>query len=197
MNQKFIFILAILIVAGLSACGNSSAPTMSADDVKASAVANAWAAVTLTQAAMPTSTSAPTAIPPTHTPFPSVVPFPTIPPLQSTVPAGNPTADPCNDVPPTKPKGATVQIELVNKSDGRVSPLSFGMVAPNSLGECGTYTFYLGNHETSTQTVLAGCYWGYGYIDTPSVAKTAEYLCVTDAANVAAIWISNEVIGFH
>ncbi|MDD2922858.1 MAG: hypothetical protein PHQ36_11300, partial [Anaerolineales bacterium] len=187
---------AISSVVILSACRPAPAPTMSASDVEGTAIANAWAAVTQTQAAMPTFT--PTALPPTPTLLPTIIPFPTIPPLQATVPANNSSVtDPCNDIPPADPKGTTVQVEFINKSDGRVAPLSFGMIKQNSLGECGTYTFYLGYRESNTQTVLAGCYWAYGYVDTPSSAKNIEYLCVTDTTKTVAIWVTNEVIGFH
>lgn len=200
MKQKFISILTILIVTTLSACGPAPTPTMSAADIQGTAIANAWAAVTLTQAAMPTptSTSTPTAIPPTETPVPTIMVFPTIPLLQPAVTASNPATDPCNDVAPSEPNGATVKVKFVNKSDAPLD-LHFGMNSSNALGECGIYYFPLGRYEQPVVTVLAGCYWAYAYIhgNQETNAKNVETLCVTDPTRTPAIWIGKETIGFH
>jgi hypothetical protein len=106
--------------------------------------------------------------------------------------------DPCNDVPPAKPKGTTVQVKFVNKSEGTVGPFSFGMLQPNSLGECGTYVFYMGKFDAPVVTVLAGCYWGYAVITSPSsIARNPQPLCVTDTTKAVAIWVTKELVNFH
>ena len=204
MKSKFVSIFILLLVTTLSACGPAPTPTMSVADLQGTAIAQAWAAVTQTQSAMPTATytSTPTAIPPTETPLPTSVAFPTLPllqPLQPTLaPQGNPTTDPCNAPPPIKPNGITVPIKFINKSDGSAS-LSFGMFKPNAQGECGTYNFYFGKFAVSVETVLAGCYWAYANISTtpPSIAKNPQALCVFDKTKAVSIWITKEIVNFH
>jgi hypothetical protein len=198
MKKKYPTILSILIITVISACGPAPAPTLSVADVQGTAVANAWIAITLTQAAIPTATQTP--IPPTatitFTPLPTFTPFPTLVP--ATLPDTSAT-NPCNEPPPAEPKGTMVKIKLVNKSGGNIAPLSFGMIKENSLKECGTYTFSLGKFEEKVVDVLAGCYWGFGYVngDAPSTAQTPDVLCVTDTSKTTSIWINKEVIGFH
>lgn len=199
MNKKYPIILILLTLTILSACGPAPAPTLSAADIQGTAVANAWIAITQTQAAIPTATATlvPTA---TFTPLPTFTPISiaTLPPL--VIPTETTAADdPCNQPPPIKPNGVTVNVKFVNKSGGHVD-LAFGMNSPNDLKECGTYSFSLGQFDEPVVTVLAGCYWGYAWItgDTPSIAKTGStILCVTDPNVERAIWIGTEVIDFH
>lgn len=199
MNKKYLTILTLLTLTILSACGPASAPTLSAADAQGTAVADAWIAITQTQAAIPTTTATP--IPTeTFTPQPTLTLLPTISlPTIAVSTATSAADDPCNQPPPSKPKGITVKVKFVNKSGGHVD-LSFGMNSPNALKECGTYSFSLGQFDEPIVTVLAGCYWGYAWItgDIPSVAKTGStILCVTDPNVVRSIWIGPEVIGFH
>ena len=200
MKRKFLSVITILIIAALSACGPAPAPTLSVADVQGTAVANAWTVVAVTQAAIPTATETP--VPPTSTitlvPLPTIVIAPTQAIVLPTLAiADTPATDPCDQPPPAKPKGTTVQVKFVNKSGGNVN-LSFGMSQANSLGECGTYTFVLGTYDSPTVTVLAGCYWGFGWVTgkKPSTAKNIDYLCVTDPALTRSILITSEVIGF-
>jgi hypothetical protein len=203
MKKKYLTILSILIITILSACGPAPTPTLSVADVQGTAVADAWIALTQTQAAAPTATQTP--IPPT--PTATLAPLPTatlllLPTLEllpvATLPDTSAT-DPCNQPPPIKPQGVMVKIKLVNKSGGNVSPLSLGMMQENSFKECGTYNFSLGQFDEQVVDVLAGCYWGFGYLNgaKPSTPQTAEILCVTDATKVTTIWVTKDVIGFH
>jgi hypothetical protein len=197
MKRKLPSVISILVIAILSACGPEPTPTLSVADIQGTAMADAWVALTQTQAAIPTATQTP--IPPTptltFTPAPTFTPFPTVVP--ATLP-DNSTTDPCNLPPPAEPKGDKVKIKFLNKSNGNVS-LSFGMAQENSLKECGTYTFSLTKYDEPVVEVLAGCYWGYAWIDgkVPSIAKTANNLCVTDTSKTTSIWINAEVINFH
>jgi hypothetical protein len=199
MNRKYLSIASIVIILTLAACGPALEPTLSADDLANTAIAQAWAAVTLTQAAIPTATATP--IPPTptltFTPLPTFTPVMVSPIAPATL-VDTSATDPCNEPPPYEPKGILVKVKFVNKSGGNVN-LAFGMTEKNSLGECGTYTFTLGTYDEPVVTVLAGCYWGYGWVTgkTPSTAKTIDFLCVTDPNQVPAIWIGPEVISFH
>lgn len=190
MKRKALSVVTILLIASLSACGPAPAPTLSADDFAGTALANAFTEVALTQAALPTAT----AVPPTSTPLPTSTPFPTqAPPTFTLVPATQ-GADPCEGVPPAEPQGDTAQVKLVNKSKGQVS-LSFGMYQANSLGECGTYSFSLSVFDAPVVTVLAGCYWGYAWVNgnEPSIAKSTNAICVrageTISVTIGAEWI--------
>ena len=57
MKKKYPTILSILLITIISACGPTPTPTLSAADVQGTAVADAWIALTLTQAAIPTATA--------------------------------------------------------------------------------------------------------------------------------------------
>jgi len=198
MQRKLMSIISILVIAILSACGPEATPTMSVADIQGTSVADAWIALTMTQAALPTATETP--IPPTptstFTPFPTatLMVMPTL--ALATLPDTSAT-DPCNEPPPADPKGDVVKIKFINKSGGSISPLAFGMMNENSLKECGTYSFALGKFEEIDVKVLAGCYWGMAYTDLPSIAKTPDVLCVTDTSKTTSIWVTSELITFH
>jgi hypothetical protein len=198
MNKKYITIL-ILIMTLISACGPAPEPTLSAEDQANTAVANAWAMLTLTQAAIPTATAT---FPPTETftPLPTFtsIPLATLPPVNVVV--ATPTGE-CNQIPPLVSKGALVKAKFINKSKGTLN-LSFGMLSPNAQGECVTYSYSLGAFDQPVVTVLSGCYWAYAWItqvntNKTSNAKSVASLCVTDPAREPDIWITEEVIAFH
>ena len=200
MKRKILSMLPLILILVLSACGGGATPAVNLADMQNTAIANAWLAMTQTQAALPTATATFTPAP-TETPAATFVMVPTLPSISQPtlmVPAGNPTTDPCNEPPPLKPTGTLVQVKFVNKSEGGLS-LSFGMVSPNAQGECGTYAFSMGKFDAPVVTVLAGCYWAYAYIDKPATSSTppGKSLCVYDATKAVAIWITAEVIGFH
>ncbi len=194
MKRKVLTIISILIIATISACGPAPEPTLPAVDVQNTAVADAWTAVALTQAAMPTATETliPTAtitptLQPTFTAVPTLVP-----------PTAAATESVCNQPPPIKPLGVEVKVKFVNKSGGNVN-LSFGMNSPNDKGECITYSYTLGVFDEPVVNVLSGCYWAYAWVDgkEPSTAQTIDLLCITDPAKQPAVWITKEVISFH
>jgi hypothetical protein len=196
MKRKMIFVISVLVIAALTACRPEPTPTLSVVDAQNTAIAAAWVALTQTQAAMPTATETP--IPPTptltFTPAPTFTPFPTV--VLATLPDTSAT-DPCDEPPPVEPKGAVVKVLFLNKSDSTVN-LSFGMTKENDQKECGTYSFTIGRYEEPEVQILAGCYWGWGWVlDPPSIAKTPDVLCVTDTSKTTSIWITNEVISFH
>jgi hypothetical protein len=198
MKRRLSLLLSALLLVILPACGPAATPTLTVEQIIGTANADAFAALTQTQAAMPTATETP--IPPTptltFTPAPTFTPFPTVVP--PTLPSAA-TANPCNEPPPVEPLGTVVKIKLINKSEGDVSPLSLGMMQENDKHECGTYTFSLGQFDEQVVSVLAGCYWGYGFINgsKPSTPETASPLCVTDTTKETAIWITADLIAFH
>ncbi len=198
MKKKFLYIVSTLIIITVSACG-SAEPDISSDDIANTAVAAAWVAITQTQAALPTATP----VTPTSTPEPTALLTPTLPPLP-TIPtiaqptAVIPTADICNQVPPLEPKGKQTTVEVENKSQGQVN-LTLGMNVPNDKGECVNYSTALGRGGVVSIKILAGCYWGYAWVegDVPSVARTgAVILCMTDPSLVYHVVVTKETINF-
>lgn len=197
MKIKFLYILSILIIITLAACGTAQ-PAMSSADIANTAVAEAWIAITQTQAAMPTATLAP----PTATPAPTLAALPTLPPFPTLAPAtmsAGPTTVPCDQVPPEEPKGTLVNVEFKNVSQGSAN-FTFGMNSPNDKGECVNYTISLGKGNVVPMKVLAGCYWGYAWItgDEPSIARTGgTIICVTDTSLIYHVTITKEMISLN
>lgn len=201
MKQKFLITISILAVLALSACGGTEAtPEISAEDIAATSVAQAWLVITQTALAAPSATP----VPPTFTPQPTATAAPTLallPTQQSSAPAGVvATATPeCNQIPALEPKGAFVTVEFYNESGGRAD-LAFGMMAPNDKGECYTYSFSFGNSDPSSNKVLAGCYWGYAWISgsESSVARSGDkVMCMTDAGVIYKVLITKERVDFR
>ncbi|HJW28029.1 MAG TPA: hypothetical protein VJ508_02140, partial [Saprospiraceae bacterium] len=109
----------------------------------------------------------------------------------------NATATPdCYQPPPAKLLGTTVQIKLVNKSDGPVN-LSMGMYEPNDKGECYTFAFSVGHKGSQVVTLLSGCYWGAGYQNGPKPSTPrVNYICFTDTTQTRGLTITNNSMGF-
>lgn len=201
MKQKFLITISILAILALSACGGAEAtPEISAEDIAATSVAQAWLVITQTAAAMPS----PTPIPPTFTPQPTTATIaPTLgllPTQASAAPAGVvATATPeCNQIPAPEPLGNKTTVEFYNESEGSVN-LAFGMMSPNDKGECYTYSFALGTGSTSSNKVLTGCYWGYAWISgsEASVARSGDkVMCLTDTAVIYKVVITKERVDF-
>jgi hypothetical protein len=88
-------------------------------------------------------------------------------------------------------------VRFLNKTESSLN-LAFGMTQENEEKECGTYNFTIGRYEEPEVTVLAGCYWGYAWVqDPPSTSKTPDVLCMTDTSKSYSIWITAEVMNFH
>jgi hypothetical protein len=179
------YIVTIVMVIILSACGSSAPPTMSSADIQGTAVAAAWTIVAMTQAAIPTNTP----IPPTETPSPT--PQPTFTPLTlptSAFPtlgtgataAGAATVDLCNLPVAAGAPGHKAKVQFQNKSNGNVN-LAFGLMRPTDFGECGTYHFTFSKTESPVVEVLAGCYWAYAWVTgkKPSTAVNIYEFCIT------------------
>lgn len=198
MKQKIFCVISILIILSLSACG-SAEPTITPQDQASTAMAEAWLVITQTQAALPTSTP----IPPTNTPEPTFTFVPTIailPTLPPATVAVAPTESECNQPPQLEPQGAQVKIEIKNESNGSVN-LSLGMNSPNDKKECVTYSFTLANNNNPVAAnVLAGCYWGWGWVDgqEDSIAKSgSQLLCMTDTNVIYKILVTKERVEFR
>lgn len=205
MKKVFSLVVSLIIVMALVSCGPAPAPTLDATDMQSTAVVAAFTILAMTQAAIPTETPPPPTIaPPTPTTEPATLEaLPTIAVETPVIaPAANnsnasPTPDCYQPAPLAKDlKGTTVQIKLVNKSDGPVD-LSMGMYAPNEKGECYTFGFSIRDKGSDVVTVLSGCYWMGGYQNgpKPSTPRT-NYICLTDTTQTRGVSINNNSIGF-
>ena len=199
MTKKFLTAFSLFMIIFLSACGGAQAtPALSSEDVSNTAIAEAFAIVTLTQAAMPTATP----VPPTATFVPTNTAAPTLEllPIPSATIAVVATATlECNQIPALEPKGTLTTIEIKNESSGTAN-FAFGMNSPNDKGECYTYSFTLGRGDVVTTKVLTGCYWGYAWIsgDETSVARSNGALyCLTDTALIYHLTILKETLTFN
>ena len=200
MNRKFLLVVSLFVVMALAACGPKPAPALSVTDVQNTAVALALTGIAMTSSAMPTDTP----VPPTPTTelatLPTLAILPTVA-LETPIvaPINNPNASPtpdCYQPPPAKLLGTTVQIKLVNKSDGPVN-LSMGMYEPNDKGECFTFAFSISEKGSQVVTILSGCYWGAGYQNGPKPSTPrVNYICLTDTTQTRGLTISNNTIGF-
>jgi predicted small lipoprotein YifL len=176
MKKTALYIILILMVTALAACGPKPAPTMSPADAQGTAVAAAWTVVAMTQASIPTAT----AIPPTATPNPTALPtwtpqsLPTSPagsfPTQSVfvgVPtnppgAGGPTADTCNLPVSSKATGQKVNTRIINQTDGNVVLSLY--LSKTVFNECGYYSFNIGPNASITVQLLEGSYWAGAFV---------------------------------
>lgn len=132
---------------------------------------------------------------PTTTPVP-VLPTPASPspipptflspPIISTATSITSMMD-CNQSPAIQPKGSLVNVEFENQSGSVI--LSFGMNEPNDKNECVTYSYTIPEADVISTQVLAGCYWGYGWVDGSDSAKTDSLLCLWDENTIYHILI--------
>ncbi|MEN9564769.1 MAG: hypothetical protein RIR73_3013 [Chloroflexota bacterium] len=197
MKQKFLLVLSLFSILILSACGGAEAtPALSPEDTAATAMAEAWIAITQTAAALPTHTP----IPPTFTPQPTNTALPVIELLPTLPPApvvvATATAE-CITIPVPEPKGALVNVEIYNESQGSAT-VAFGMNSANDKNECFSYSLSLGRNDVYIGKVLAGCYWGIAWItgDEQSVARSGELMCLSDPAFIHKIKITKETFNF-
>ena len=204
MKNKLKYIITIIMVIILSACGPTPAPTMSAADIQGTAVSAAWTVVAMTQAAIPTATPIPPTETPSPTPLPTFTPlplptsaFPTQPVLGATPMGGGPTPNPCNAPVASGAPGHKIRVKFLNKSGGNVN-LSFGLIEKTEFGECGVYQFSFAQNESPVVEVLEGCYWGYAWITgkKPSTSSSIYPICLKDPSHKWTVTIKADVMGF-
>jgi hypothetical protein len=186
MKRKLKYIITIIMVITLSACGPTPAPTMSAADVQGTAVAAAWTVVAMTQAAIPTATPVPPTETPSPTPLPTFTPllpptsaFPTQPVFgaPTNTPPGGATADPCNQPLAANAPGHYVNTMIKNHTTGPVI-LSLALTEKTVFGECGYRGFNFGSGESPVLRILEGCYWAQAYITGKKPSTAVGSFCV-------------------
>jgi hypothetical protein len=184
----------IMVVAMIiNACGGQPAePTVSAEDIQATAVSAAFTIVAETQAAIPTNTplpptetSSPT-LPPTDTAVPSptldpALPTTTLTPTQPPTQQSSGGGDPCN-----KPLGGNLSgrdtiIRLVNNTQGDlVVSLYLNLTA---FGECGYRGYNIAPKGATNITDLPqGCYNVGVFVTAPNKnSKAFGYGCINNS----------------
>jgi len=154
--KKLIFILAALSML-LAACGGTSAeatPTLSLENVEATAFAAAWTMAAETQAAMPTATNTP--VPPTLTPTVTPIPATATPAVTNTpLPTATKEKDECNK-PLSGWSGKESKILVVNETKSTVIVSLF--LYQSSRGYCGYLSTTLNKKQSTTFTVPIGFY---------------------------------------
>ena len=144
--KKKVFPILLALSLFLAACGTvtPAEPTMAPEDVQNTAVAAAWAIVTMTQAAIPTATP----VPPTETPSPTPLPTFTAPALvptleqlilpTATVVSSNP--DDCNKPLNVGEAGPTNPMRIENATTGTIQYMS-AYLNKNAFGQCGYLSY--------------------------------------------------------
>lgn len=163
----------IAIALLLGACA-PAAPTVSPEQVQASAVAAASTMIALTVAAVPTDTPVPPTQVPTETPLPATLPpLPTLQDL-ATPTAASGGADDCNHVFDVGASGVTAKVQVNNTTKGMVSG-SIWLNTQNRFAQCGYITFGpISRGDSATIAVPLvhtnmgdTCYWGAAWVNDP------------------------------
>lgn len=188
MFKKLIPVL-LLLATLLAACGPQGTPTLSPEEVSGTAIADAWAMVTLTAAAAPTSTP---------TEMPSPTPLPTFTPLPS------PTLDLALIASPTSPTAAgdpcdgyknlvvssyakMTRLRLQNEAGGPITLSIYLYKTP--FGDCGYSGYSIGKNERVIIDFPQGCYFFAAIINNPKNPGKSfgggEGIC----ANNSDLWV--------
>lgn len=179
-------IIAVLLTMLISACGAEPIPTISAEQVAATAQAAAQTMVAQTLAAVPTATLPPPTDTPTVTPIVTDTPLvpPTLEVLSSptTAPAASdPNADPCaTRVLGSSLKGRPTTIRIANLT-GRPITVSIYLNETASHGECGYRAYNLAkNGDVVLRDVVQGCYYLWAWSTGGKNFNSEGYGCINN-----------------
>jgi hypothetical protein len=183
------FVVILVTAVAVSACGGQpAAPTLSAVDVQATAVAAAFTMIAETEASIPTATP----LPPTETATQTPLPTDTPPPLPTlnvtltspTVPVAANTStggDPCATRVLAPKGGRETIIRVVNTTKVTVT-VSMYLNETASHGECGYRSFQLSKNDDIVYTDLVqGCYnlWAWSN-DSKTKFNSSGYGCINN-----------------
>lgn len=188
MKRFALLSLTVIVVMLISACGGQpTEPSVSAEDIQATALAAAATIVAETQAAIPTNTPLPPTEPSTPTPLPTDTPIPS-PTIDASLPTATlvPTqtasggGDPCN-----APLGAIVAgrdtiIRLHNNTKGELVVSLY--LNKTAFGECGYRGYNIGSKGSTVITDLPqGCYNVSVFVTGPkNDSKAFGYGCINN-----------------
>lgn len=178
MEKKLKSNLFVIIVLGLllTACGAEAAPTVSPEQIQASAAVMASTMSAETQAAMPTPTSTPL---PTETPLPPTETPTLVPTIEIPSPTTAVTGDPCNGPLFGNPQGADagkVGTNFMLRNSTKASITISLSLAMNPFGQCGYVSYVIApNQSVSVVNELPyGCYSAFAFINDPKKPSTAS-----------------------
>lgn len=106
-------------------------------------------------------------------------------------------SDPCLAPAPSNPQGSISEVKFVNAFTAPLN-LSFAMIAPNSGGECGAYSYALSAQDTQTTRVLTGCYFAYAWVsDGTNTSIVSGNFCLFESPGVSQIMIGPDNISLR
>ena len=176
--------IAVLLATIISACGGEPAvPTISADQVQATAISAASTMVAQTQAAVPTITPLPPTatftVTPIFTDTPVSSPTPAISPT-SAPPTADPNANPCDTRVLSAPQGRETIIRIVNTTRQTVR-ISMYLNETASHGACGYRGYDLGrNNDVVITDLVQGCYNLWAWSLSGDSFNSAGYGCINN-----------------
>lgn len=166
MFKKLTPLLPTLAVL-LAACGPQGTPTLSPEEVSGTAIADAWAIVTMTAAAVPTST--PTEVPsPTALPTLTPLPLPTLDLAVLASPTSTTTSgDPCDGYKNlvVSSHAKMTRLRLQNEAGAPVT-LSIYLYK-TAFGDCGYSGYSLSKGAKTEITFPQGCYFFAAIVNNP------------------------------
>jgi hypothetical protein len=202
MLKKLLPILLALAVV-LEACTPAvpAVPTMAPADVQNTAVAAAWAIITMTQAAMPTATPIPPTETPSPTPLPTFTPIPLV--IDTLAPLVLPTAttgssDPnnCNRALNMGESGPKKNIRIENENKGTVN-LSLNLYKPNPFGQCGSISYTIKGKEKRKVGIPTGYWYAYSWVlNPPSTGSVSFYIGPSSSDDLLRIVIKKDIIAW-
>jgi len=203
------FVLTMVLSLVLSACGVIKAePTMSLEDIQATAQSVALTSVAQTEMAKPTELPTQTPIPPTpiveitEAPATEVVQLPqevapvvvqptvaapvvVVQPTQATSGASDGQCDPYLTA---GDKGARTSVRIENRSGG---PMTLSIyLYPTKLNACGSTSVTLENRSETTMELIEGCYYLYAWVNGQKPSNASADFCFK-AAEGPRKWIVN------
>lgn len=172
--QRLLFAMITLTLL-LSACA-PAAPTVSPEQVQASAVAAASTMIALTVAAVPSNTPVPPTPLATDTPLASPTPMtlPTLANLATPTTASTGGKDDCNHLFDVGASGPTTTLAVNNNTKGSISG-SVYLGTPNTFAQCGWISFgSIAKGQSGSISVPLvhtsmgdSCYWASAWVNDP------------------------------
>ena len=185
MLKKLPVVLLALAVL-LTACGPQGTPTLTSEAVQGTAISAAWAIVTLTAAAVPTTT--PTEIPsPTLPPTLAPLPSPTLDLALIASPTSTASGDECWKPLVVSSGARMTRLRLQNETKGPVALTIYLHKTP--FGDCGYTGHTIGKGERVFVDYPQGCYDFSAFLNDPKKPGKAFGGGSNTCANNSDLWV--------
>lgn len=212
MYYRKLFVLITVLSLALSACSVIKAePTMSLEDIQATAQSVALTSVAQTEMAKPTEPPTQTPIPPTpivevtEEPVTEVVQIPqevapVVPPPTEPAPvvivqpsdASSAGDGQCDPYLTAGDKGARTSVTIKNQSAG---PMTLSIyLYPTKLNACGSTSVTLESKSETTMELIEGCYYLHAWINGKKPSNASAEYCFKVADGPRKWIVSAEVI---